>query len=220
MYITAHRVKSSQGAVGINAFLHEHTSDEWSRLGWSPPSILAVAEGVIGRTVAQRCDLAPGGNSVLSYLDVAAPERTTVSAVETALDELRRLIETAHAKPYGFESPVSGSHGEVGYRFGAVMGLWDQALDEYDELRIRVMDLLGSERRVPVTERKPLRILMLFDKDGYHFRLSPESEQQVREAHAGGPWVPARLHIGPDEMMAFENIHGDIYPHVVIALTG
>jgi hypothetical protein len=100
------------------------------------------------------------------------------------------------------------------------MGLWGQALAEFDELRGRLVDLFQTGKLSKKAADEPLKVLVTFASDGYRFRLAPESENRVRNAHGTTPWTPATLHVPPDEMMDFEAAQGDIYPHVVTTLTG
>jgi hypothetical protein len=212
MYATAHRVKSRDGQVGINALLHEHRGDEGGLISWDNPDVVAVAEGYVGMLVAQSFDVPPGGNRVLSYLDVAAADGVAPVRVAKALDAFGNLI--------GKEpSPITAVLNGVGVRLGWSLGLTPGAHQEFDALCQRVLEILRAER--PSTEPRlpPLEIRVAFDESGYAFALAPESVSRVREAHRTDEWNPARLQVKPEVMMDFQAAHGDIIPHVVAGLT-
>src|SRR5690606_28704496 len=87
MYITAQRVRASQGGdEGINAFLHRHASS-WAE---APPDNIPDRDP--GELVRSAVIIEPGGNQVRSYLDIVAPEGTPWSTVrESFLQFVARM---------------------------------------------------------------------------------------------------------------------------------
>ena len=213
MYVTAHRVKSTKGEVGINSFLHKHSEEEQGSLDWSPPDILAVAEGTCGTLVDRSYDVPPGGNRVLSYLDVTAIEGTATDAIEEALRIFRDKIGKVG-------TPIIDAVDNVGIRFSTILGLADRELHEFDALTERLLAILRTGKQAEPAEEEPLRIFVSFSEEGYHFQLSGESVARVRALHPSGSWESARFNVKPDVMMDFQQMHGSIIPHVILALTG
>src|SRR5262245_46590782 len=80
MYLTAHLVRSQDGAEGINAFLHLHGAE----FLW-PDDAVALADTHPGTTVLRQTSVPPGGNHVRAYLDILAPDRTPPREIEQSL---------------------------------------------------------------------------------------------------------------------------------------
>jgi len=214
MYVTAHRVRSRKGAEGINSFLHEHAGDDGVGLNWGAPDIAAISERLVGKLVADSYDVPPGGNRVLSYLEAAAPDGTSVKALREALRALRRKVDSKR------EYPALVRTGSIVCRCWVGQEHLDGADQEFDRLSERILTLLGSPRREACAAGEPLQVLFSLDEKGYHFELSQESSKRVREAHRHKRWQRRRIHVPPDVMLDFESVHGDIYPHVATMLTG
>lgn len=70
MKLSAQRVMTAAGAAGVNAFCYLHGPIVW--LG-QPPAEVTTSQG---RLVNSRIQVRPGGNTVLSYLDIVAPDGT------------------------------------------------------------------------------------------------------------------------------------------------
>lgn len=76
MYLTAQRVQRADGEHEVHAYLHAHDSDAHP----FPERAADVALKAPGRLVAAwpleaDCRIAPGGNDVVSYIDIAADDR-------------------------------------------------------------------------------------------------------------------------------------------------
>src|SRR5438270_185469 len=84
MYITAHHVASpTSNRDGINSFLHLHGA--MPGMNWNAPNVRLVSDRIPGTLVRQQQEIEPGGNHVLSYLDVVAPDSAGMAQVEAAL---------------------------------------------------------------------------------------------------------------------------------------
>jgi hypothetical protein len=80
VYLTAQRVVAvSSGDEGINAFHHRHAQQ------WNGPPPTSIPDTNPGKLVNRAIEVAPGGNSVRSYLDIIAPEATPWSDIREAL---------------------------------------------------------------------------------------------------------------------------------------
>ncbi|MBM4354707.1 MAG: hypothetical protein FJ109_13120 [Deltaproteobacteria bacterium] len=216
MYVTAQRVRARTGAEGINAFRHVHCGEEWADLSWGPPDIAVISEGKPGKLVAATCDVPPGGNSVLSYLDVAAPDGTDLNALRGALQVLRGKIRE------GSRHAVPALVGNITARFwvGREHDEPEKMPREFDCLVGRILVLLETPLEEKVEPQVPLEIVFHVDEKGYHFELSPESADRVRAAHRPARWRKSRFQVAPDVMLDFESMHGDIYPYVATQVTG
>ncbi|HWO19438.1 MAG TPA: hypothetical protein VNO30_11710 [Kofleriaceae bacterium] len=217
MYLTAHHVKARDGASGINAYLHRHSSAEESRIGWEHPDIKRIADEIPGSDIAQSVEIKPGGNSVLSYLDIAVPE----SAEPDFLADSLRLFE--HYVREG-RFPAVFTSNRLAMRFGLIMGLQKLALAEFRRLRARALQLLGdtSESKVhQVVARaaSPLKVIVTRDDAGEVYQLASESAARVAAVRPEfGPAV--RIRISNDTRSDFQTLVGDVYPHIVTSLTG
>ena len=77
MYLTAQRVISPGGEDGINGFLYEH-GEPWD----IPPE---PADGAVGELVHTLITLPPGGNKVMSYIDIVAMDGTPYDRIHARL---------------------------------------------------------------------------------------------------------------------------------------
>ena len=129
MYLTAHRVRESHGtATGLNVFFHTHDGkDIFAGSHEDVELIRRTTEADPGRLVGKWTELKAGGNTVLSYLDVIAPDGTSKADLTDALEKFRSKI--------GTRLSLHGRYGDVLVSFGAVFGLQGMESQEYDRLR-------------------------------------------------------------------------------------
>lgn len=81
MYLTAQRVASPRQIWGINAFYYEHGPIIW------PPNALLMLDQGPGTLVEIAAEIEPlGGNRVLSFLDIVAPDGTPRQQIWRALE--------------------------------------------------------------------------------------------------------------------------------------
>jgi len=106
MYATAHRLVSPIGEEGTNAFLHLHGA----AYPW-PDDPGSLIERDPGAVVERATELAPGGNRVVSFLDVLAPDGTTRAAVAEAVADLASELD-------GRANPTWHARGGVTLKFG------------------------------------------------------------------------------------------------------
>jgi hypothetical protein len=75
MYLTAQRVISPRGENGINGFLYEHeAANAWE----TPPELIVGACGVLVHSFIL---VTQGGNNVVSYVDIVAPNGTSYAHI-------------------------------------------------------------------------------------------------------------------------------------------
>jgi len=212
MYLTAHRIISREGKVGINAFLHKHSDIEVPNISWEEPDIDLIADLFPGSLVAESIDIAPGNNQVLSYLDVVTADSTEITKVVNALEKIESEVETQ--KPPLVEM-VEG----VGIRFALQFGRYDIKLQEYRELKNRSLNLLKNPVPPPWQTGLPLIVDVSINDQGLAFSLDADSTKRVRDKH-GGAWASSRVIVGYETKHEFERIHGDVIRHIIPVLTG
>jgi hypothetical protein len=137
MYLTAHRILAPSGETGINAFLHGHGKSPLPSLE-QPNAIALVADTLPGDILAHVCDVKPGGNRVLSFIDIVAADDCPLDAIGRALDDLGNSLPAASL-------PVSNVGNGIGVRFGANFGLYDALGKEYRDLAQRALALLAGQ---------------------------------------------------------------------------
>jgi hypothetical protein len=139
MYVTAHRASDEgTGASGINAFLylqgglaHRVTGD------WTGDDVDRVTFHEPGTLAKQQAALDPGGNLVISYLDVIAPDGTAATRIAAALDAFAAVIGTD-------EIPVFRVIDHIAIRFSLGLRLDDVQADEYENLSKAIRAILRS----------------------------------------------------------------------------
>jgi hypothetical protein len=159
----------------------------------------------------------PGGNSVLSYLDIATPEKAEPGFLADSL----RFFE--HYVREGQFSAVFSSR-RIAMRFGIIIGLQKLAFAEFRRLRARALQLLGDTSESKVRQfvaraTSPLRVIVTRDHAGEVYQLNPESAARVAAVRPEfGPAV--RIRVSDDTKSDFQALVSDFYPHIVMSLTG
>jgi len=175
MYVTAQRVRR-RTASGINAFLHD--APNLNQVDWEE---FDRGEVEIGELLRQHAAVPPGGNSVLSFLDVIGPGELTVQ-------QLAGLPETQTTQPT--EHGCAWHLAELTARYSWCGGDRQRpALDE--ELRELVEAVTALIR---ATDRQPLEIVRTLSSDGLVFELAPGSVERLRARH-GDDWRAPRVRL-------------------------
>ena len=220
MYLSAHRVRRLTGVgvrVGIDAFLYEHDSDEL-------PEDMSADNGIVdqianqnpGNLVAESVDLVPGGNTVLSFVDVVGREGLEKEPIREFLKQKEDAIENHFRKA---QVPFTDSMQEIAVKFGIAYGLRGQEVREYMALADRAIHLF--ETREPPrwrTEEPWIVILRNICDNQEKFSLAPETAKKLREMH-GEIWVSSRVSIDGNTKRNLEGIHGDFIQYVAPILT-
>jgi len=138
MYLTAQRVVTpNRDRQGINAFLHLHART----LGEDPPfmpSYDVVTTREPGTIVLKDCPIPPGGNDVRSFLDVVALDECGYEEIARALDRFEGVVSSTPPGDLAREDQDGG----MALGFHAQYGIGDAQLEEYRELRGRLLELL------------------------------------------------------------------------------
>ena len=136
MYLTAHHVVSSRpdGRQGINAFLYLHGPVEWNQ-----SELARVPVTNPGRLIDQSISVPPGGNSVRSYLDIAAPDGIRWEDIRVDLMDFTGQHQT---RPL----PWSGHAGHCYFQLGLELGLTEHWQRELPKLYRAAQALWLSQR--------------------------------------------------------------------------
>lgn len=216
MYLTAHRVKAHDGSAGINAYFSRHSPADELRIDWDRLDIAQIADEIGGETVMQSIEVQPGGNSVLSYLDVVAPEHTDPGFIADSLRVFEYYVKEG-------KFPAVMATPRIGLRFGVIIGLQRLAVAEFRRLRAHVLLLLGvtsqsKVRQLVPSASGPIRVTVTRDEGGEIYMLTRESEKRV--AAARPEFTPVRIHLSDNNRDGFRASEGELYPLVVTSLTG
>jgi len=209
MYLTAQRVYSiAKRKTGINAFLYRHGDGAVPGMSWDRPVVEPVADEHVGIRGPEHVEIAPGGNRVLSFIDV-------VTADETPIEQIQDAIRTFSATLSPERLPVSTTMDTVAIRFGAQSGL-DKAHTqaEFAQIAEQALDLLRNPREPEWRTHEPLEIDVEQTEEGFRFTLRPEAKRRLAAIHGGG-WAAPRLSIAHDTCGAFDLTHGDVFKNVI-----
>lgn len=125
MLLSAQRVRSQHGVLGINRYAYRHGGHPWS---------VADLEALehAASLVSQDLEVPPGGNEVSSFLDIFAPDGTSPV-------ELARLTASVRggADPTSF--PATFTLGAAVFRLGLVFGLVPSWRTELTDLAARLV---------------------------------------------------------------------------------
>jgi len=210
VYVAAQRVRSASG-VGINVFIYRHASAKVPTRSDGAIDVVRVAEEFPGQLVSSNTQIPPGGNEVLSYLDIAAADGTSV-------DQLASL--SLPRKPGGIVIPHVWPHNGIGARFGTRSFVHEAAAaEEFGQLKDAMIDALRS----PQTTRKsgaapPLTIEVSHLADVLSFSLKQESRERLLSLGVSLPAVGS-INITTTTLDDFEAVLGAFARHVAPLLT-
>ncbi len=178
MYLTAHKVRNPS-AEGINAFLHVHKDVPLPYRSPAVPDIDRVSQFAGGYEVAKDVDVRPGGNDVLAYLDLVAPDDVGDAALRAAVDSLSRRVSE------GDPIPVTVIGDGVAARFGGTIDVAERAGEPsrvLRELTERCLRLL-PHRFDPVPEPTgPYAIWVAAGAEGARLWLPPATLSRLPQS--------------------------------------
>lgn len=128
MLVSVQRVRASGHAIGLNTFMYSHGDVAW-------PTASAEAFRLSATLVQAWHEIPGGGNVVLSYLDLVAPDGTGRGRL---LDILRESLDAITRA--GGPLPVPGCDGlDYALKWQMVPALLPQWVHEVKELMRRVV---------------------------------------------------------------------------------
>ena len=213
MYLTAQRLYSpAKKKTGINAFLYRHGDEAVPGMSWARPLVELVADQHIGTRGPEHVEVAPGGNRVVSFVDIVAADGTPIDQIETA-------VQTFEARLSPEQLPLSMTVGVVAIRFGAQFGLAEvQLREEFTQIAAQALDLLRNPREPAWSALEPLEVDVEQTEEELRFTLRPDAKRRLAALH-GADWHAPRVSISHDRREAFETIHGDVFKNFVPILT-
>lgn len=217
MYLTAHRIRRigvNRTHVGIDAFLYQHKDDELPNDFQEDERIVElVVNQMPGKLVAESVDIEPGGNSVLSFVDIVGSEKLDKERIQDFLDQLEPEVNDIH-------SHFTKSAQDIAVRFGIIYELKGHELLEYKALTKRAMRLFVSREPPRWSTNQPwIEIHRDVSDNQETFRLTPETAKKLKQIH-GGTWTSARVSVDRHTKFNFESLHGDLIQHIAPIMTG
>ena len=212
MYLTAQRilrVKDKKG--GINAFLYQHgkhdlpPNAQFSNVDW-------ITNQYPGKLIAESVDLVPGGNAVLSFIDIVGKEGLDKECIQQFLDQMECSVKDIH-------TPITKSAPDLAVKFGITVGLHGHEVREYKALTERVMHLFES--REPPRWRTGNPWIVIHRNISHNqetFSLSSETAEKLKQIHDES-WNSSRVSIDRDTKDNVELLHGDLIQHIAPVLT-
>lgn len=131
MYITAHKVTNPNKHIyGINSFLHIHRALSLQSIDdWTEEKLDEYTQEHVGELVFHDYEIAPGGNTVLSYIDVIARDSCTMIDLVQALEKFIQKYDAENMK-----FPLFDVINNIAIRYSMVIGLHGREIAEYFEL--------------------------------------------------------------------------------------
>lgn len=221
MYLSAHRVRRLTGdgaRVGINTFLHRHEeSDLLDDLTRDDSIVDRITNENPGKLIAESVDLVPGGNAVLSYVDVVGREGLEKQPVCDYLCRTEGNIECHFQKK---QQPFTDAIQDIAVKFGISYGLRGQEVREYKALAGRAIRLFESPEPPRWRTETPWIVIEREICDNQErFSLTLETAEKLRQIN-GETWVSTRVSIDQNTERDFVGIHGDLIQHIAPILTG
>lgn len=220
MYLTTHRVRRIRGEkveVGINAFLHQHKAHELPEDMQDNKNIIdQITYENPGKLIAESVDLVPGGNSVLSFVDIVGKEGLDQEYIQDFLDQMESDIEDHFQDSY---VPITKSVRDIAVRFRITYGLNGNEVREYKALKERA--ILLFESREPLRWRSENPWIVIHRNISHNqetFSLSPETAQKLKQMH-DELGVLKRVSIDHRTKGDFESMNGDLIQHIAPILT-
>jgi hypothetical protein len=211
MYITAQRVRNRSGKTGINSFLYVHTDTQLQGIEWTEAGLLDIADNNLGDLVAEVVEVPPGGNSVLSYIDVACPNNASLKGITATTDGLaKNAIEGR---------PFFSTHGDVVARMYIQPGLGVSLAFEVQALVTHLIKT-ATDRPEPTWKGKePLIVMVRIDAERSVYFLDDKSKSRVA-GHRKVELPFGIVNIDHDTQDMFDELHGDITKHAIPLVCG
>lgn len=203
MLLSTQRVRGAGGS-GVNVLLYRHPAHR--PLHWNDPAtVIQLDPGVLASV---SIELPPGGNDVLSYLDIVALESLSKD----------RVIELVHALEPSVLREGTAARDGVGCRFWcAERG--SRAEREFHELRHRALALLARPVLLPWREGPGITIQQKAGADGLVFELSPQSTAVLRRT-LGVAWRAPTVAVEAHTLADLQAAGFEVFEQLATVMTG
>ncbi len=220
MYLTTHRVRRIRGEkveVGINSFLYQHRELELPEDMKDNKNIIdQIAYENPGKLIAESVDLVPGGNSVLSFVDIVGKEGLDQEYIQDFLDQMESDIEDHFQEK---NVPFADFDQDIAVRFEITYGLKGQEIREYKALKERAMHLFQSQEPPRWRSEDPWIVIHRnISHNQETFSLSTETAEKLKQMYDES-WIPAKISVDRHTKDNVELIHGDLINNIAPVLT-
>lgn len=209
MYAGAQRVRNRERA-GINTFLYMHGSSPIPITSAGYPDLDEVANHQPGRLVRTLTDVPRGGNDVLSFLDVVAPDAI-------ATPELTHHLEHASAEVAMTDLPKIWyvQAARIAIKFWALNLSGEPARQEYDALKRRLLHILTGDH--VVTTDSPFDARLIKRTDAYELIWTPPAKARLIAA-GFQPVASLRLAYDVVDQWKASELPGPLVAHCLAAM--
>ena len=206
-YLTAQKVVSpATGQTGINSF-------RYAKAAVRSFELLQTAD--VGELEAQHLEVPPGGNDILCYLDVLAPDTAEPAAINQVLEALR--------KTWSKERRGSAEIDEVRALFVPGRTPAEAVSGELDGLVRGLLAVAAAAPSPAPLETHPITILVSPQPEGRRYALDQESARRLRVVN-GPEWQQASVSVAGDVAADFAKVaapnFGELNHSLVLTLTG
>ena len=223
MFLTAHRVRrvAPMHQEGINVILRRHGTAMIPRDAMGYIDLHLVAGQQPGDMYGSDFEVAPGGNSVLSFLDVALDDVSCqdLSLVVGALQRFEHDLLESDSSP----RPVSMIIGhDVAVHFSNYNRGVNTDLDEFRALRDRLLSVVHSGGARTQNNGTPLTVSVIVNNNGQvQMQLEPKAKQRLLSIHHGR-FAPVGFLIDHSDWHDLITMHGreELINVVIVGLTG
>lgn len=220
MYLTAQRVRSrdktllgtgSPGDTGISVAYYRHGHDMLPRLPTGVPDISRISTTEPGALVSSASEIPPGGNDVLSYLDVAAPDQISP-------DELQRHIGAVESQIAAAALPYTWEHGDMAVSFLVHGVIGDRARHEFAALKNRLLAHLRTTLN-PTGRGDPFIAHLVRQDEALELQWLPATRQRLADLKfAAGRSI--RISYDVADQYAASALPGPLIAHALAAIAG
>ncbi|MHB8876959.1 MAG: hypothetical protein ACYC8T_24955 [Myxococcaceae bacterium] len=222
MYLTAQRVRASDGREGVNVIGYSHRGATYADIDWRNPDVVHISEEQPGRLMFTVFALDTKGNSVRSFLDVAVSDEVPARTV-AALLEAAALSWQAESS----QSSAVWARGPMSLRLYVAPSLNTSSAAEFralkDKLLLAVANVVTSDRKAPsfaVRPPHPVRLLRRRGAVSDRFLLDRASREALGRVLGAGVTIPASVNVTLENKAAFQQFVGsDLLTEIVLTFT-
>lgn len=220
MYLTAQRVRSrgktsigtgSTEDTGISVAYYRHGHDMLPRLPTGVPDISRISTTDPGALVSSASDIPPGGNDVLSYLDVAAPDHISP-------DDLQRHLGAVESNVVAAGLPDKWEDSDVAVAFFVHGVAGERARHEFAALKNRLLAHLRTTLNPP-GRGDPFIASLVQQDEALELQWLPATRQRLADLR-----FPAgrsiRISYDVANQWAASGLPGPLIAHALAAIAG